>query len=596
MEAEKNLEKNLDILSHTDPQLVVRLELLDPPDLNFLAPHTWKQQAAKQWFDALPLEGVEVLVIYGIDGGEIHTAAKEWLKEKKERHLVFIEESLEILQAFLTLPEATSLLEDPQLQIHYLQWDRFHELIEKMAWFFVDCSIHITAIPIYKKEKDANRSDIEHALLYEMALKHALIDEYLHYGIAFFRNYYPNLFLLEGAYLGNGLFGKAKGIPAIICGAGPSLNKNAHLLKTLSDRALIFAGGSSLNALLAQNIRPHFGAGIDPNAEQRRRIQETQHEEIPFFYRNRMFHEALKAIKGPRLYITGSGGYDIAPWVESQLGIEGETIEEGHNIVHFCTEIARSMGCNPILFVGLDLAFTDNVSYASGVNGSLTKKIHRDDIPIERSDIEGKPITTLWKWVAEQEWLADFAKTYPDLTLINATEGGLGIPGVPNQSLKEAINSFSPTPKIQKLFHHELPLQKLSVTKKEISELLHTLKDSLHQCESLCEQILEEVDVIKNNIAHGKFSHADLQTGRSALFEDELANEPAYIALLDIFVVVLTRLFQRDVQRTKSFSSSLSPQEIHQRLLEISAKRFLFLKETARLHQELIVYTGSERV
>ena len=49
-------------------------------------------------------------------------------------------------------------------------------------------------------------------------------------------------------------------------------------------------------------MQPHFAAGIDPNSAQYDRLSTNTAFEVPFFYRNRLFHQAFKTIHGPRLY------------------------------------------------------------------------------------------------------------------------------------------------------------------------------------------------------------------------------------------------------------------------------------------------------
>ena len=60
-----------------------------------------------------------------------------------------------------------------------------------------------------------------------------ILNEYLTGQRGFLSNFYLNLYYLPDSKKGNDLYGKFQGIPAIICGAGPSLQKNIHLLKEL---------------------------------------------------------------------------------------------------------------------------------------------------------------------------------------------------------------------------------------------------------------------------------------------------------------------------------------------------------------------------
>src|SRR5262249_12634113 len=112
-------------------------------------------------------------------------------------------------------------------------------------------------------------------------------------------------------------------------------------------------------------------------------------------------------------------------------------------------QVAYEMGCDPIIFVGMDLAFTGMKEYAPGIVEDATvcqTKIldvkEEDDKALLREDIDGTPVYTLWKWVAEAEWLGDFAKEHPSITMINCTEGGLGFPGIPNETLKSTAKKY----------------------------------------------------------------------------------------------------------------------------------------------------------
>ena len=68
---------------------------------------------------------------------------------------------------------------------------------------------------------------------------------YRDYGTAQMKNVFSNFLFNHSIKKAEDLFGKFHGIPAIICGAGPSLTRHIETLKNISDRALIFGGGSA---------------------------------------------------------------------------------------------------------------------------------------------------------------------------------------------------------------------------------------------------------------------------------------------------------------------------------------------------------------
>lgn len=614
---ERRLTENLKLLRKLNAKTAFQLSYVDPADLVFCQTQkdepnlkrdyqgktyyyhdeTGAIEEARQLFQGLSLNGSMVLYVYGLGLGYMYEAARDWLKENPERFLVFLEDDLAVVLRFLETELATEVLKDLQVKIYTsLNLLQDKDLFEDLSWTFVLLPFAVTALPLYESAKKELFVELRHQISYQLAFKASLIDEYLQYGLVFFRNFYPNLLHLSKASLGNAFFGKFTGVPAIICGAGPSLNSNINLLKDVKDKALIFAGGSALNAFCAKGVEPHFGAGIDPNLMQYERIKENQLFKTPFFYRNRLHHEALKALRGSRLYLTGSGGYDVAPWIEQELGIIGESLDEGHNIVNFSVSIAHALGCNPIIFVGVDMAYTNMESYAKGIipKTELTEREIKetedfDSQAILRSDIFGKPTYTLWKWISESEWISDFAKEHPDLTFINATEGGIGFEGIPNRPISEVLESelkekFPLKERIQELAEQN----KMSHVSRELTiSILEQLRDSLQKVMAFFEIIMKEVERLGDQIKNGDES-TKLETQAMTLAELDLTEEPGYRYLLDNFNMVYLKVSQRAIQSLTSGSKQLSESQVKLKKLELHHKRLSFLKNVAQVNIELI--------
>ncbi len=613
-----NFQKNCEKWALIDPKKAVLLPYVDCSNLQFC--YTKKEELnlkhlengheyffhsqkgalaeAEDWFKTLPLNDIPLLYIYGVGLGYYYQVAQTWLHQNPSRRIVFIEDNLSVIHRLFETELGHQIIHDPQVQLHFFEgMEKSKELFNILYWNFFLTTLLVAGLKLYIEVKNDTYNDLQHKIHYDASLKNSLLIEYLEYGIGFFKNFYPNILCLEGAYLADNLFGKFKNIPAIICGAGPSLEKNLPLLRKLSNKALIFAGGSALNALNTANLQPHFGAGIDPNPPQYDRLSTNTAFEVPFFYRNRLFHQAFKTIHGPHLYVTGSGGYDISYLFEDALGITGKPLEEGHNVVNFCLEIAHALGCNPIIFVGMDLAYTGMKSYASGVIennvvdiNAITKSDHVDQMALLKTDIYGNPIYTLWKWIAEAEWIGDFRKTNPKTTVINATEGGMGFPGVPNLTLKESAKKYLKEDyDFKGLIHSEILNSPLSqVTHQKILRLMQDLLDSLLRCIEDLTILIEESEVMKKRILKEKKIPLSPQTGKAALYETELSEETGYRYVLHIFNEAYTRVLNRELQALHTSSKRSS--EIRQTTgkIDILVKRFVFLQDVARVNIECI--------
>lgn len=610
---------NLELIKKTNSKLAYQIQITDPSPLEFCTSkneqlnlkRTYQGQTyyyhsqndplaeAKEWFEKLELQNSTVLYVYGIGLGYYYEAAKAWLKQKKTHALVFLEEDIGVLRRLLETELGRTILKDSQVKIIYFTdvlEDK--EIFNEIAWTYIQCPFTISSLKLYADVNPQGCTDLSHRLSHESVQKITLVDEYLQYGIAFFRNFYPNLFELPHSFLGNALFEKFKNTPAIICGAGPSLNKNIDFLKTLSKKALIFAGSSALPALIAKDLNPHFGAAIDPNKAQVVRVKSVQDKgrPIPFFYRNRLFHEALLAIKGPRIYLTGTGGYNVAEWFEMELGIEGgEPLDEGHNVINFCMEIAQALGCNPIILVGVDLALTNDEQYAEGVVASL--KLTEEDLkmgpdldskPLLKKDIYDKPVYTYWKWVTESEWISNYAKEHSDITIINATEGGLGFKDIPNKKLKEVAQEYlKREDNFYKKIDDSIKNHSLSrITREQIEQLMMTLQNSLKNCIGYFETLVKEMDKIDKELKSGENVSNSLESPVTILTEGEIEKEIGYQYLLDIFNVIFLRLNHRELQSIQGVSKVENKKRI-----KLHKKRLNFLKDVAQVNIELMERT-----
>lgn len=615
---EKRLQKNLKSWKHAGPKETVFLQYVEDSSLQpcltakgeenlkrgdgehvyYYHSNEGALDDAKEWFAKLNLNHADILFVYGVGLGYDYEAIRPWLKKKRNRRLIFLEDDLAVIRKLFESERGSRLISDPQVELHFFNsLDDTQTALTELYWNFLSTRITISALRSYAQHKEERYHLLKHKLYYDATLRHALLDEYLAFGLGFFRNFYPNLAFLPGSYLGHQLAGSFKDVPAIICGAGPSLSKQLESLKDLKDRALILAGGSAMNVLNSHEIDPHFGAGIDPNFEQYNRLLSAKGYHLPYFFRNRMFHDALKLLKGPRLYIPGSGGYDVAKWFEEKLEIPHpiEELDEGYNVVNFCISIAKMLGCNPIICIGLDLAYTDMALYSSGVleDSRVTSEeiLNTDDLDtsaILRTDIYGKPTYTLWKWIAEAAWITKFSKDNPKINVINATEGGIGFEHVPNIPFKEVIEK-----QLKKRFNLEERIEReiaktalTHVTIEKVEDAKQELKESLSRCieqlQVLAEETLKVIQVIKIT----KQVPAVVESGLAVLSELELSEEVGYSAILEVFNIVYSQALNSELRKIQN-SRALDWRKLLKRQ-QLNLKRYSFLVQVAQSNLLLI--------
>lgn len=548
---------------------------------------------AKAWAQSLPLDGNDFLVVFGIGLGYGYFALQEWLSKAKNRRVIFLEDDLRVLLHFLESENGRRLLDDPQVQISYIEdSEEGGQLLQSLAWGAFDQKMAISALPFYETARKKTYEEIKSRLLFESSDIHLVLDEYMTYGVSFFRNFWKNLFLLPGSYAANKLHGAFRNIPAIVVGAGPSLAKHLEQIKELKDSCLIFAGGSSVNALLDAGIRPHFGAGIDPNPTQYLRFRQSLAFGVPFFFRNRLLHESLALVTGPRLYLKGGDGYNISDWFEKKLRVPGRILGGGHSIANFIIEIAAALGCNPIILVGYDLAYGKELElYAPGVElGQPTKKkesYEPHDEPVKWPSEYGNKVHTAWKWLVEAKWIEDFARGNRKVKVINATEGGLGIKNIPHLSLKDAVKKYVTLPRdLESLVH--TAIQEGGT----ISQNLDTLFKGCAQMYDSLEKVKGYLDELASIVSAGREKSdpmACLEDPETILLDAKLKQEVAYSYILEVFDRMRIKFEYYKLQ----FASHPKVKERDLKKFEndLLMERLKFLKETAVVNQILIAQT-----
>lgn len=236
-----------------------------------------------------------------------------------------------------------------------------------------------------------------------------------------------------------------KGAPAVTVAAGPSLQKNLALLAEpgVRDRVVIIAAQTVLRPMLAAGVRPHFVTALD-------------HHEL-----SARFYEGLTAddVRGVRLVVEPKANPSILesfpgeilcteePVLDDIIGAElarpKGRLNPGSTVAHLSYALARYLGCDPVIMIGQDLAFTDHQYYAAGAaihtvwQGEINPERTLEMLEWERvarmranlrkvPDQQGRPIYTdeqMATYLAQFE--ADFqADTQAGLTVIDASEGG----------------------------------------------------------------------------------------------------------------------------------------------------------------------------
>jgi len=229
------------------------------------------------------------------------------------------------------------------------------------------------------------------------------------------------------------------GLAGFIVGSGPGLEKNGRLLRNGEGRGLILAAGSARRPLAELGVRPDMivvveaedtsdflkPSGCSPESLLvLASASHPAHFQIPGFIQA-VFHATAGAayLLGQELFVPQAGTAGSAAFTLGLL-----------------------LGLNPLVLVGQDQAFSNGRLHAPGTPGSPPSSSLKGFFQV--AGVDSRPAPTHSGFVASLHWFAESAQylkqKFPGRTVINASENGARIPGLPDSSLEEVLNRLKP--------------------------------------------------------------------------------------------------------------------------------------------------------
>lgn len=240
-------------------------------------------------------------------------------------------------------------------------------------------------------------------------------------------------------------------VPVILVASGPSLNKNATMLKKAKGKALIMAVDSAVKYMYHFGVEPDFIVSVDV-------IKLISHFQNPIAMNTPMF---LSVMANPNVVTLNNERkifFDNNQLIKEIMGINRPIakIVGAGSVATSAFVLATYLGAKTIILVGQDLSFQGNASHALG--DCLQKSISTEyGELIEAND--GTMVKTRYDWYKYLCWYNEIIPKFEG-TVINATEGGAKIKGTKIMTLEDAIDTYCNAPYDQKQFFEDLDERK----------------------------------------------------------------------------------------------------------------------------------------
>lgn len=347
--------------------------------------------------------------------------------------------------------------------------------------------------------------------------------------------------------------------PFVIVSAGPSLAKNIHLIEAIKEKAIVFAVGSAIKILDNYGVESHFRVAIDGSIAENNVFKDLKNNTIPLIYSNTLYYEILRDYKGPiismitRIDFLGSYFYD-------KIGKYFINVDTGASVANATFDLLCQLECKKVIFIGQDMCFQEGKIHAEGTIDSKNQSEYNEKSHIKMKDIYGNSVYTINGYLQIKYDLDASAKKYSDTQVINATEGGLGIVGAINKSLKLVLKEdlkdnieFD----FDSLYENELAKERTEYDK-GICSFFEDIKKDIKEINSINNEKLQLLEDIKRNRKKGyKQSRILDDLGYINKLDNQLENNIFYnevvkVALNSVFVKIEYRyIYNEHIELTK---------------------------------------------
>lgn len=246
------------------------------------------------------------------------------------------------------------------------------------------------------------------------------------------------------------LFERFQDIPAIVVGAGPSLDKNMIWLREAQDKAIIIAVDTIFSSLMKAGINPTVVVTLDPQADVARFLDNVDSSRKLLVAPTIAHPQALDRWNGDIVFYN-----KYAPDIPELTRIASINpglgyLIPGGSVLSVGLDLEYRMGANPIGFVGQDLsypskgaAYAGDTLYGDGDYETLFSQ--RMEQMVTETDIFGRSVWTQKSMFVTKQWM-EWAftswkrKNHADF--YNLTEGGIVTQHCNIISLKEWVTRF----------------------------------------------------------------------------------------------------------------------------------------------------------
>ncbi len=304
--------------------------------------------------------------------------------------------------------------------------------------------------PLYERHSDFYR-EVDAFLTNHLTRIEVNQNTLARFGKLWVRNLTLNLPLFGRARPLSRLENRFSGIPGLLVGGGPSLDRILPVLSQLARRCLVVAVDTSFGACLRAGVEPDFVVVVDPQYWNTRHLDRCRSDDTILISESSTHPHVFRQLKGP-LYFCSSL-FPLGEYIEQQLGPLGK-LGAGGSVSTSAWDFLRLVGCAPIYTAGIDLGFPDRQTHFRGsffeerihsIGARRAPAEHRlfryltDAGPFRVTDNSGGTVLSDKRMIIYRWWFERQAETYPLTPTRSLSPHGVKLTGIPLAQTDEIL-------------------------------------------------------------------------------------------------------------------------------------------------------------
>jgi hypothetical protein len=392
---------------------------------------------AKRQLHGFSFKSEDGTILFGLGLGYL---AKEIVRAKEQNHILFVTEGLGgLFKLAMTHMDLSDVLSDDK--VFFFVGDSVSDIMDgflPIQGKAIGGTINKLAIPSIRElcmecYDDIDRRINEHIISLQIGFNtfNALKDIAL-------GNLFRNIPAFVNSSSINSLCNLMEKKPAVVVAAGPSLTGELGTLKEKAEDFLVISVDAALIPLVKNDIWPDIVVTCDPQAVNFKKVSSFSQESLasmPLVYQSDATPEVVQHFGGKKFVVDGHTS--ISNWLVNS----GRTVSAFpflQTVSHLGFLLARHMGADPIILVGLDLSFPYDKDHAEGCADTW-------HVDFEKSEFQWVPSTNGGRVKSIEAFVSmihvferEIRRT--SAQCINVSQDGALIGGTESMPLEEALN------------------------------------------------------------------------------------------------------------------------------------------------------------